>query len=404
MMNTILHFALPLISSIVAIMYWRRASVGLERHIKKVAIGFSVLALYELLGLASLFRTTSIVWLFKLVGAFGIVNITQYFVLLIASLMLASWTWYYLLKRLSTQLFMLSLTGAVGLSLLITGLFVTLLLKSVETESLIKLTSNARVTSSLLTEKQARLVSETKLFAQDAVVQASVVSGDRKDLIGKVKTQMSTTGVSSLVVTDAQGKIILKGENEEERGVSWSDDKYVQRALKGESAAGIVSTPGVMAPELSIRVAVPVGAGTVVASQVLDNAYVDGLKATTGLAVSIYGDQLMSSTTEDTGDGKTRLTGIKETNPKVIEQVWKKGEIIALAGQIGDGEYLSAYVSLRDQNNDITGVMQVSQPQVTALQTAGSAVQMTFGLVIVVMLVLSIPIYFVCEKLVAEWE
>lgn len=404
MMNAVMHFALPLLSSIVAILYWRRASVGLERHVKKVAVGFSILALYELIGLSTMFRTTSTVWLFKIVAAFGILNIMQYIVLLIASLILASWTWYYLLKRLSTQLFMLSLTGAVGLSLLITGLFVTLLLKSVETESLVKLTSNARVTASLIDEKKARLASETKLFAQDSVVKESVISGERKDLIPKANTQMSTTGISSLVVTDSEGKIILKGENEEERGVSWSDDKYVQRALKGESSAGIVSIPGVMAPELSIRVAVPVGRGSVVASQVLDNAFVDGLKATTGLAVSIYGDQLMSSTTEDVGDGKTRLTGIKETNKKVIEAVWKNGETIAIAGRIGDREYLSAYVPLRDQNNEITGVMQVSQPQVAALQTAGDAVQMTFALVIVVMLVLSMPIYFVCEKIVREWE
>lgn len=398
MMNTFLQFGLTLICATLAFMYWRRASIGLEDHLKHVAIGFGLLALYELVGLSSLFRESNVVWVSKLVAPFGSINILQYFILMSASLVLAKWTWYYLLKRLSTQLFMLALTGAVGLSLLITGLFVTLLLKSVESESLTKLTSNARVVSSLLSEKQARLLSETKLFA------TGLTSLERRDLLEKVKAQMKETGVSSLVVTDSEGKIILKGENEEERGMSWSEDKYVISALKGEQVAGVVSRSGVVAPEISIRVAVPATGGVVVASQILDNAYVGGLKASTGLAVSIYGDQLMSSTTEDLGDSKTRLLGIKETNTKVIEQVWKRGEILAQTSKVGEQDYLSAYVPLRDQDNEVTAVLQVSQPQVAALQTAGQAVQMTFALVIMVMLVLSVPIYFVCQKLVAEWE
>ncbi len=404
MMSTILQFSLPLICAVLSFMYWRRASIGLEDHLKHSAVGFFVLSLYELVGLASLFRDSQIVWVSKLTAPFGWASIAQYALLVVATVILAKWTWYYLLKRLSTQLFMLALTGAVGLSLLITGLFVTLLLQSVERESLTKLTSNAKVMASLIEEKKARLASETRLFAQDAMVVEAIASGERKDLGDKVQAQMKATGVASLVVTDGQGKIILKGENEEERGVSWSDDKYVMRALSGETVSGIVSRPGVIAPQVSIRVAVPAGGGTIVASELLDNAYVDGLKESTGLSVGVYGDQLLSSTTENIGDGTTRLSGIKETNVKVIEQVWKKGEILAQTSKVGESDYLSAYVPLRDQDNEVSSVLQVSQPQVAALQAAGQAVQMTFALVIMVMIGLSWPIYLVCQKLVKEWE
>lgn len=404
MMELVLSFGLPVICGILAFLYWRRASIGLEDHLKHVAMGFFVLAVFELFGLAGLFRETSNVRLFKLVEPFGLINILQYLILCAAILILAKWTWYYLLKRLQTQLFMLAMTGAVGLSLLITGLFVTLLLRSIESESLVKLGSNAKVIESLLGEKRARLGSETKLFAQDPLVIQAIESSERKGLGTKVAAVMSQTDVSSLVILDKQAKIVLKGENEEERGVSWSDDKYVIRALSGESVSGIISRPGVMAPEISIRVAVPVAGGVVSSSQVLDNAFVDGLKSRTGLAVSIYGDRLLSATTEDIGDNKTRLTGIKENNTEVLEKVWKKGELLAVATRLGDSDYLSAYIPLRDQNNEISGVMQVSEPQVQALQTAGQAVQLTFAVVILVMLLLSLPIYFVCQKLVAEWE
>lgn len=404
MMDIILQFSLPLICAVLAFMYWRRASIGLEDHLKHSAIGFFVLSLYELFGLSSLFRGSQTVWVSKLVAPFGWVSIIEYLLLIIAMAVLAKWTWYYLLKRLSTQLFMLALSLAVGLSLLITGLFVTLLLQSVERESLTKLTSNAQVMMSLIEEKKSRLVSESRLFAQDGQIVSGIESGERKDLAGKVQAQMKATGAESLVLTDSDGKIILKGEDIEERGTSWSEDKYVIRALKGEQVVGVVSKSGVVAPEVSIRAGVPSGVGSVIVSQLLDNVYVDELKERTGLSVSVYGDQLLSATTEDIGDGKTRLSGIKETNAKVIEQVWKKGEILAQTSRVGEQDYLSAYIPLRDHDNEVSAVLQVSQPQVVALQTAGQAVQWTFALVIIVMIGLSLPIYMVCQKLVKEWE
>ncbi|MEI8232817.1 MAG: hypothetical protein WCG44_03670, partial [bacterium] len=74
MMNVIAQFALPILAIMVAFLYWRRASIGLERHLKKVSIGFLFLALYELLGLSSLFRGSQSVAIFKLVAPFGVIN------------------------------------------------------------------------------------------------------------------------------------------------------------------------------------------------------------------------------------------------------------------------------------------------------------------------------------------
>jgi len=403
-MNVIAQFALPILAIMVAFLYWRRASIGLEEHLKKVSIGFLFLALYELLGLSSLFRGSQSVAIFKLVAPFGVINSISFGLLMVAIVILSTWTWYYLLKRLSTQLFILSMTGVVALSLIITGIFVTLLLKNVETESLTKLTSNARVASSLLEEKKLRLLSETKLFALDPQVVSAIADNDRKVLSPKVKAQMTQTDVSSLIVADSEGKIILQGENEEVRGVSLSGDKYVQKALGGETLSGFVASSQVIAPEISMKVAVPAGKGAIIVSYVLDNSFVDGIKTNTGLSVSVYGDKILSSTTLDIGDGKTRLSGIKETNKKVLENVWKKGEVYAAVSTLGDEEYLSAYIPLKDQNNEVVAVMQVSQAQIAALQTAGLAVQTTFGFIILIMTILALPLNLICKKLVKEWE
>lgn len=404
MINTILQYSLPLFCAIISLLYFYRSSIGLERHLKKVSYGFAILSLFELLSLSSSFRSSIYVSIFELVAPYGVLNIVSFVLLIIAVLTLASWTWYYLLKRLSTQLFMLSMTGAVLLSLVTTGIFVTLLLKSVETESLIKLTSNAAVTSSLLEEKRLRIASETKQFALDSEVVAAIGEGNRQMLQAKVRNQMMQTGVSQIVIVDKNGAVLVNSENEEERGVSLGSDKYIEKALSGESVSGYFVTSATIAPSVSLRQASPVAGGAIMVSMVMDNAFVDGIKNSTGLSVSIYGDKMISATTEEVGESKTRLLGIKEVNPKVISTVYEKGEIYASSSQLGDSKYLSAYVPLTNQNNEVVSVMQVSQREVAAIQAAGKAVQTTFGLIILVMIFLAWPLNLICNRLVAEWQ
>lgn len=404
MINTLLQYSLPLLCAIISLLYFYRSSMGLERHLKKVSYGFAILALFELLSLSSSFRNSIYVWLFELVAPYGVLNIVSFVLLIIGVMTLASWTWYYLLKRLSTQLFMLSMTGAVLLSLVTTGIFVTLLLKSVETESLIKLSSNAAVTSSLLEEKRLRIASETKQFAMDNEVVNAVSEGNRQVLQVKVRNQMMQTGVSSIVIVDKNGAVLLNSENEDERGASLSSDKFIEKALSGESASGYFVTSATVAPSVSLRYVSPTTGGAIMVSMVMDNAFVDGIKNSTGLSISIYGDKIMSATTEEVGNSKVRLMGIKEINPKVISSVYEKGEIYASSSELGDNKYLSAYVPLKNQNNEVVSVMQVSQREVAAIQAAGQAVQTTFGLIILIMILLAWPLNMICKRLVAEWE
>lgn len=404
MINIILQYSLPLLCAAVSILYFYRSSIGLERHLKKVSYGFGVLSLFELVSLSSSFRSSIYVWLFELVAPYGILNITSFALLTIAVLTLASWTWYYLLKRLSTQLFMLAMTGAVLLSLVTTGIFVTLLLKSVETESLLKLTSNAAVTSSLLEEKRLRIASETKQFAIDSEVVKAIEEVNRQVLQAKVRNHMVQSGVSTIVIVDKNGAVLVNSENEDERGTSLTSDKYIEKALAGEYISGYYVSSATIAPKVTLRHASPAEGGAILVSMILDNAFVDGIKNSTGLSVSIYGDKLMSATTEEVGNSKTRLVGIKEINEQVLKKVWGEGVIYANSSELGDNKYLSAYVPLKDQNNEVVAVMQVSQKEVTAIQAAGQAVQTTFGLIIMIIILLAWPLSVICKRLVAEWE
>jgi len=299
---------------------------------------------------------------------------------------------------------MLAMTGAVLLSLVTTGIFVTLLLKSVETESLLKLTSNAAVTSSLLEEKRLRIASETKQFAIDSEVVKAIEEVNRQVLQAKVRNHMVQSGVSTIVIVDKNGAVLVNSENEDERGTSLTSDKYIEKALAGEYISGYYVSSATIAPKVTLRHASPAEGGAILVSMILDNAFVDGIKNSTGLSVSIYGDKLMSATTEEVGNSKTRLVGIKEINEQVLKKVWGEGVIYANSSELGDNKYLSAYVPLKDQNNEVVAVMQVSQKEVTAIQAAGQAVQTTFGLIIMIIILLAWPLSVICKRLVAEWE
>ena len=80
----------PILALAVAVLYLRRATTGLENHLKKVAFSFFLLTFYELLGLAVLFEGTKTSVFTELTGAFGPCGITEHLILLVAAILLAN--------------------------------------------------------------------------------------------------------------------------------------------------------------------------------------------------------------------------------------------------------------------------------------------------------------------------
>lgn len=96
----------PFLALFVGLMYLRRATKGLERHLKGVAYAFFLLALYELLSLRVLFQGTTDIRIYKLTVAFGPIWIAEHVILFIALIILAKWSFGYLFKRIQSQLFL----------------------------------------------------------------------------------------------------------------------------------------------------------------------------------------------------------------------------------------------------------------------------------------------------------
>jgi hypothetical protein len=163
-----------------------------------------------------------------------------------------------------------------------------------------------------------------------------------------------------------------------------------------------VTREGVLAPEVSVRGAVPVikeGSiiGVVYAGTLIDTAFVDGLKKATGLDCAVFGENKISASTLVTPDGKSRWIGILEGNPAITKQVLTAGESYTGSSGLFQVPYYGAYLPLLDADSNPVGMLFVGKPQYSVLQTAGRSIQLTFMVTVALLLLSVIPSYLIAK-------
>ena len=172
----------PILGGIVAWLYLRRATVGLERHLKVVTVSFFVLSLSELLSLSSLFVKSTNVGVYQLVAPFGWLWITEHLVMLFGVGMLGKWVWNYLTQRLQPQLFMIFTSMILGIFLLTTTVFTALLLKNMQDETIARLETDVKVLNYGLESKKTGVLSDAAVLVQQPGFGQMVSEGDRVGL------------------------------------------------------------------------------------------------------------------------------------------------------------------------------------------------------------------------------
>jgi len=172
----------PILGGVVAWLYLRRATVGLERHLKVVTISFFVLSLSELSSLSSLFVKSTNVGVYQLVAPFGWLWIGQHWVMLLGVGILGRWVWQYLTKRLQPQLFMIFTSTILGIFLLTTTVFTALLLKNMQDETLARLETDVKVLNYGLESKKQGALSDAAVLVQQAGFGQMVSDGGKVGL------------------------------------------------------------------------------------------------------------------------------------------------------------------------------------------------------------------------------
>ncbi len=388
-----------------ALLYFRRATVGLERHLRLVAVGFGLITLFELLNFFQLWSGSENVLIARLAAPFGFIWLASQLFLLIALVILIRWVWAYLVTRLRNQLFMILTTATVVIFLLSTVSFTYLLLQNITGESLRNLTTATKVLEYAVNGKKAETAALADSLAQNPRFIAAVTGRSQADLRAATDGYLVAKKQSSLFVTDADGVVLLRGEDPSRAGDSLSNNPLISRALIGESATGLATYDGVLAPVIEIRSVSPIRdsantvIGTVSVGLRLTSEFVDGVKKSTGLDSAIYVNNIRSATTFVSADGTTRLVGAKEENKAITTKALKQGTLYAGLTNIFNSPYLAVYSPLKDVDNVPIGMFFVGSPATTLLQTAGRSIELTFLMAVILVFLSSIPSYLIARQI-----
>lgn len=394
----------PLGAVAVAYMYWRRASKGLERHLRPMAIGMFVVAFSNLAHIAIQWRDSTDPVTQSLAAAFGPVWWSELALLAVGSGLIGKWVWQYLTKRLQSELFMILSATIMTIYLITTVSFTFLLTSSTQSESLHTLHTASSVLNYALDSKKSETKADAEALIAKPDVVAAVQASDHAGLVKLAKDYLESKKVSDVVITSVSGQVLLRASDPDRFGDSLSSDPLVSRALIGSEASGLIQRQGVLAPEVLVSSAAAVRAegqivGSVVVSLSADNAFVDGIKSSTGLDSAVYAGNVRSATTFAAADGTSRLIGVKETSSAVKSTVLDHGQVYEGVLSVGGHSFLAIYRPIKDINNDTLGMLFIGQPQALILQEAGRSIELTFLIAVGLLLISILPVFYISRYL-----
>lgn len=242
---------LPVLPFVAAFLYYRRATTGLERHLRSVAYAFLALTLYELLTAIGAWQGTDNPVLYRIIANYGSLWWLAQLSLLASGLILGRWVWQYLTKRILSQLFMVLVTATVIIYFVSTGAFSFMLLKNTRNQALSDLSTSSKVLSYALSSQQSEIAAQAEALASKSAVSSAIISGNQKLVANAAGDYAVHHKLTSLVITDGNGRVLYRAEDPERWGDSLSSDTLVQRALIGRIATSVSIKKGVVAPAVN---------------------------------------------------------------------------------------------------------------------------------------------------------
>lgn len=403
------YISFPLFSLFIFLLYIRKSVFGLENHLKPLTAGFFFVFLYDLVSIAKILENTNAKFIYKIVEPFGPLWLLGHLFLTVGIIIIAGWVFGYLLKRLQTQLFMILNISILVVFLVTTVSFTGLLLSNLQSDALSHLETDVNVVSYAINSKQAETLSDAEVVSQNTDLQKAIFGNDRKTLKELSTTILLAKKQSFLIIVASAGGVLMRGEDNEKTGDSLSNDPLFMRAIKGEKVSSVITKEGPIASTVSIRSAVPIvkngeNAGVVIVGTDIDNAFVNGLKSTTNLDVSVYAGNSLAATTFIAPDGKSRFIGVKEKDKNINKKVLIEGKNYSADLNILNVPYFAAYAPLKDIDKNPVGMLFVGQEEVSVIQAASKSVEYTFLLAAIFILLSIFPSYLISKYIANQFK
>ncbi len=198
----------------------------------------------------------------------------------------------------------------------------------------------------------------TEWFSSSPRLIKAIKSGNRQAAIDTGKLAMRSMGFDYMLVTDNAGNVFFRAHSPEKYGDNIAKQVGIQKALKGEKNVGIEEGEVV---KFSIRASTPLIDGNTVIGAVSlgyvlsNNEFPDEQKRILGCDVTVFfKDERIA--TSLTNNGK-RLIGTKMEHQEILDTVLKQGKNYYGNATILGKLYHTAYLPLRDVNNNLSGML-----------------------------------------------
>lgn len=407
-------FSIPVFSSsliplsavlmlLIAGTYFRKATEGLDKQLKGAYLAFLFLGIAELLRIPFFWSDTPVIFWSTFLAPYGMLWIVHHIVELSGVCILAVWVWGYIRFRLQVQLFVSTVALSLIIFLTSTVFYTFLLLGNLENDALSHLKTDVNVLQYSLETVKEKTLAYAQSVAQDSSIQKAFVTNDKEQLYKLMTDYMVAYKTDTLLIASSSGEVVMRAEDKERTNDNVSSDPVVKNALTGKELAIFSYDEGITAPEIFVKAAVPILAegrsdggiiGVVITGITIDSAFVDGVKAITGLDTAVFGKDRRAATTFIAPDGKSRFVGTLETNKKVLETVLSKGQVYVGSAQVLNLPFYTAYAPLRTDENQVIGMLFVGKLQNTLTDAARRSIDLTsLGSMILIALSL-IPAYF----------
>jgi len=377
---------------LITLLSYRQYRRELKKSLGPFVIGFLFLSLGALTSLLYTPESQNIFWiighLFQLLGFFA----------------LGRWVWSYLRLRIREELLIIFTSFTLLMAVVVSLTFSSILVSRIEAQTKDNLLTDVKVLELTILSLQEEALAKTRLFGSMDDVREALENNDFAALEELSNNFLQEEQLGFLTVADEEGFVLLRAHALTQKDDNLSSETAVAKALEGDSFVTIETSP---VEQFSIRAASPIMKdgevqGVVIGGFPLDNVLADSIRKITGLEMSIFQANTRVATTALNPDGKTRSTGIQQTDPRVTEAVLEQGNDVTLSTTIFSRPFLAAYLPLKNAEGQIVGMISAAKAQQEIVETANATNRLTLLAVVVLMLLLITPIYFITKRLSEE--
>lgn len=349
---------LPILPGWVGLGYLRRASLGLERHLTKMAYGMYILAFAEILDLRRTMVGVNDIRIYEWVRDFGFLWIGQLVILFVGLMMVSWWVFGYLLRRFETQL---SLFVSM---LIIAGFVTTTSVYSYVMAVQLRLGVAAQVDAGgrMLQNNWVRLGDQ---LLREAESYRLIETKDKEALRNNL-----AKSEYDVLITDSEGRDLITGEKNEVRveGVGY------------ETYGSGSSTEIVLGAKIKRE------DGYVIVERKLADLLEDSALEL-AMGVRIYQDDVVIAAS---------------TIPKYPRIQSVLGLRRVDKARLGGVEYINTQISLKNGEGSEVAELETATPIMTVWSLLSSGLIMMYGLGIVILILMQLPILLVVRYLARQ--